>query len=163
MNPLAHLLPALVTLLQAPPLTWDGADVPAEEHLPGNNAGHYVLLTQPTATALSGATGCKQWSCTALLDVVTQFNTDLLDSAPAESIATQVTDRVEGTRLLLPPGFDCGPARLELHSELRDNLGELKSIRRLLRYRWDVFYDGMMPAPLAGVRALTTGRLRAVH
>jgi len=163
MNPLAHLLPALVTLLQDPSLSWDGAEVVAEEHLPGNNAGHYVLLTQPTATALSGATGCKRWSCTALIDVVTQFATDYLDSAPAEAIATQITDRVENARLVLPAGFDCGPALLELHSELRDDLGELKAIRRLLRYRWDVFYDGMVPKPPAGVRAVTTGRLRAVH
>lgn len=162
MNPLAHLLPALITLLQAPPLTWDGADIAAEEHLPGNNAGHYVLLTQPTATALSGASGCKQWSCTALLDVVTQFPTDLLDSAPAESIATQLTDRVEGVRLALPAGFDCGPAQLQLHSELRDDLGELKAIRRLLRYRWDVFYDGLISPPIAGAPPTPVYRIRAI-
>lgn len=163
MNPLAHLLPALITLLQAPPLTWDGADIPAEEHLPGNNAGHYVLLTQPTATALSGASGCKQWSCTALLDVVTQFPTDLLDSAPAESIATQLTDRVEGVRLALPAGFDCGPAQLQLHSELRDDLGELKAIRRLLRYRWEVFYHGGSAAPPLGLRVFAPNRVRVIN
>lgn len=163
MNPLAHLLPALITLLQAPPLTWDGADIVAEEHLPGNNAGHYVLLTQPTATELGGSPGCKQWSCTALLDVVTQFPTDLLDSAPAESIATQLTDRVEGVRLTLPAGFDCGPAQLQLHSELRDDLGELKAIRRLLRYRWEVFYHGSI-TPVAGkVRVAAAGRIRLVN
>lgn len=141
MNPLAYLLPALIALLKAPPLQCDGANVGAYEHLPGNSAGHYVLLEQPTATGAGGAIACRRWSCTALVNVVTQFATDLVSSEPAETLATQVAERVEGQRLVLPAGFDCGPATLELHSELREDDGELLAVRRLLRYRWDVYYN----------------------
>lgn len=140
MNPLRHLLPALYTVLTAPPLVADGGDVPAYEHLAEPEAGHYVLLTQPTAVGASGARDCRQWSCTALVDIVTQFAPGYVSSAPADELADAVTDRVEGQSLALPAGYQCGPARLELHSELRELDGELVAVRRLLRFRWEVFY-----------------------
>lgn len=148
MNPLAYLLPALVTLLKAPPLSYEGQVVPAYEYVPGNRPTHYVLLTQPTAVAVPGGRGCRQWTCTALIDVVTQFPTDYLSSLPAEAIATQVTERIEGAEgsklrpvLTLPSNYECGPAALELHSQLEELTGELVAIRRLLRYRFDIYYS----------------------
>lgn len=158
MNPLASLLPALIALLNAPPLQYDGAEVGAFEHLPSNNAGHYVLLQQPTAVGAGGSAACRRWSCTALVDVVTQFPTDLVSSEPAETLATQVASRVEGRRLTLPVGYDCGPATLDLHSELRESDGELLAVRRLLRYRWDVFYSTpLTDMPLTPAPSVETG------
>ena len=163
MNPLLHLLPAVYAALSRPALTWAGAPVPAFEHLAQPLAGHYVLLEQPTATGQGGGRQCRQWSCTALVDVVTQFPTDLVSSAPADALADQITDRLEGQALYgLPAGYDCGPAVLELHNELREGGAgvELAAVRRLLRFRWTVYAHATAPIwPPAG----NGGNYRLTH
>jgi hypothetical protein len=171
MNPLARLLPALITLLRAPALTWDGADVNVWEHLPGNEAGHYVLVEQATRTRAPGSTGCKHWSCTVLFRVITQFDPAAITNVPAETIAGQLIARLEGEdntppRLDLGPGYDCHPAELVLDSPGPPELdGELVAVTRLLRYRWEIYYS--TPAADAGgsapVRRVQSGRIRAIH
>lgn len=170
MNPLARLLPALITLLRAPALSWDGADVNVWEHLPANEARHYVLVEQPTATKASGSTACRHWSCTVLLKVITQFPPDAIPSEPVEDIATQVIARVEGDnpalpapRLYLGPGYDCHPAELVLHSELNELDGELVAVQRLLRYRWEIYYSPSAAGDTGRVRRVQGGRIRAIN
>jgi hypothetical protein len=140
MNPLRHLLPALYAVLATPPLTASGAAVLVYEHLPKPESSHYVLLEQPTATGAAGSRACLQWSCTALVDVITQFVPSLISSGPVDELADEIAQRVEHRTLALPAGYQCGPATLELHSEVRESDGELVAVRRLLRFRWDVFY-----------------------
>jgi hypothetical protein len=140
MNPLAVLIPALYTALTSPPLSYAGVEVPVYEHLEGNNAGHYVLLEQPSDADAGGTAGCKHFSCTVLVDVVTQF-ADVVSSLPAESIVTQVHERLRGTRLALPDRWDCQPSTVEPATQLKELDGELVAVRRLLRYRWEIYYN----------------------
>ena len=138
MNPLEHLIPAILTALAG--LTWGGVAVPVVEHLPGNEARHYVLLTQPTDAEAGGAAGCLQDSCTVLLDVVTQFRSGALSTLPAESLTSQINTRLRRVRLPLPPGWDCGPGLLLPTLQLTELTGELTAVRRLLRFRFEVYY-----------------------
>ena len=147
MNPLEHLLPAILTALTG--LQVAGVAVPVVEHLQGNTAGHYVLLTQPTDAEAGGAAGCVQDSCTALLDVVTQFRPGAISTLPAESLTSQINTRLRRVRLPLPPGWDCGPGRLLPTLQLTELNGELAAVRRLLRFRWEVYYDLTPAAPPA--------------
>lgn len=141
MNPLAALLPAIYRALAAPPLMWQGVEVPAGQFVNGNDAANYVLITQPTDTDAGGATGCRHFTCTVLLDVVTQFAKDRLTAAPAEAIVSQLHERLRGKRLVLPAGWDCMPGVLELVSQVEELDGELAAVRRLVRYRWEVYYN----------------------
>ena len=138
MNPLEHLLPAILTALTG--LQVAGVAVPVVEHLPGNTAGHYVLLTQPTDAEAGGAAGCLQDSCTVLLDVVTQFRPGAISSLPAESLTTQINARLRRQRLPLPAGWDCGPGLLLPTVQLTELGTELVAVRRLLRFRFEIFY-----------------------
>lgn len=140
MNPLAVLLPAIHLALTAPPLTWQGVTVPAGQFVRGNSAGYYVLISQPTDADAPGAAGCRHYSCAVLLDVVTQFGKDLLTAAPAEAIVGQLHQRLRGVRLPLPVGWDCMPGVLELVSQVEELDGELAAVRRLVRYRWELYY-----------------------
>lgn len=171
MNPLARLLPALITLLRAPALVWEGADVNVWEHLPGNEAGHYVLVEQATRVKAPGSTGCKHWSCTVLFRVITQFEPKAITNVIAEEIAGQIIDRIEGEdstlplpRLELGPGYACDPAELVLDSPGPPELdGELVAVTRLLRYRWEIFYSKPSAAAITPVRAVLSGRVRTIH
>lgn len=138
MNPLLRLLPALYTRLSG--LTQAGQDVPVFQHLDTPRAGHYVLLEQATAPRAPGTQGCRQWSCTVLLNIVTQFpKQGRVSAIPANELADQVTTLLDDCRLLLPD-YDCGPGRLELSTELREQGPESIAVRRLLRYRWTISY-----------------------
>jgi hypothetical protein len=162
MNPLKYLSPALYTRLASPALTVAGVNVPVFEHLSGPEAGHYVLLQQPTHSKLPGAAGCKGWSCTALIDIITQFQPGYVSSEPGDELLDQITDRLEDQRLVIP-GFDCGPATFEPSLQTLDETdGELAAVRRLIRFRWDVYYHG---GPVGGtaLRAVAGQRLRAIH
>jgi hypothetical protein len=148
LNPLAVLLPALNATLTAPPLLWQGSPVVVEQHLAGNSKGHYVLIEQPMAVDAGGSTACKRYACTALLDVVTQFRTDRISSRPAEEITSLLMDRLDSRRLALRgEGWECGPSLLEISTPLTEQVGSLVAVRRLLRYRWDVFYHMSTSAP----------------
>ena len=107
MNPLLRLSPAVVAALAG--LGYGGAAVPAGEFFVAQPAGHYVVLDQPTAVEVSGRAACKQWTCTALVDVVTQFPGPALSSAPADALAEQVLVRLQDVALALPAG--CSAAR----------------------------------------------------
>jgi len=148
MNPLAVLLPALYAALASPALIWDSQPVRAYEHLPDNIPTHYVLIEQPTDADIGGSRGCQRYSCTVLLDVITQFATDLVSSVPVESLVSQIHERLRGQRLPLPKGWGCAPGVLLLASQLNELDGELLATRRLLRYRWDLTYT----PPLASLR-----------
>ncbi|GAB2958993.1 hypothetical protein GCM10027048_27730 [Hymenobacter coalescens] len=139
MDPLLRLVPAVHNALTATPLAWGASAVPVYQHLNTPHAGHYVLLTQPTSVTQSLNPSCRRWSCTVLLDVVTQFAEGQVSTIPAATVADQITARLEGQRLLLPAGWDCGPGTLELQTQLTET-GELLALRRLLRLRWDVAY-----------------------
>lgn len=143
MNPLAVLLPAVYAALASPPLTWQGQPVPVGQFVgpDWDKAGHYVLLSQPSDGDAGGSTGCNRFSCTVLIDVVTQFGKDLLSAAPAEALVSQINGRLRRTRLGLPSGWDCQPGTLEVASQLEELDGELVAIRRLLRYRWELYYN----------------------
>jgi len=143
MNPLLRLSPAVYAALAG--LAYAGAPVPVAEHLTGSTGGHYVLLEQPTAVKVSGRARCKQWTCTQLVDVVTQFPADAVSSAPADALSDQVLLALDDVRLLLPVGWQCGPGVAELNTEIRETDGALLAVRRLLRLRWDVFYDTYRP------------------
>jgi hypothetical protein len=149
LNPFKHLSPALYARLSNA-LTLAGAVVPVHEHLPGNHAGHYVLLQQPLATRAPGSAGCQAWSCTVLVDVVTQFPTQAISSVPANELADQITELLDFQRLTVP-GYDCGPGLLEtLGDAPPESIGELVVVRRLLRYRWQVHYHAaasVVPVP----------------
>ena len=138
MNPLLRLSPAVVAALAG--LGYGGAAVPAGEFFVAQPAGHYVVLDQPTAVEVSGRAACKQWTCTALVDVVTQFPGPALSSAPADALAEQVLVRLQDVALALPAGWQCGPGVLELQSEARETDGARLAVRRLLRLRWAVTY-----------------------
>lgn len=138
MNPLEHLLPAILTALAG--LSWAGVAVPVVEHLPGNAAGHYVLLTQPTDADNGGTARCLQDSCTVLLDVVTQFRPGAISTLPAEALTTQINARLRRVSLPLPPGWDCGPGLLLPTVQLTELGPELVAVRRLLRYRFEIYY-----------------------
>lgn len=163
MNPLAVLLPALDLALHAPPLMLAGLSVPVEQHLLANTAGHYVLITQPTDTDAGGAAGCLHYSCTVLFDVVTQFGTDLVSSQPAEQLVSQIHQRLRGQRLVLPAGWDCQPGSLEPGTQLVEELAGLRIVRRLLRYRWEIYYHGAVGALTQPLRATVAGNYRAIH
>lgn len=142
MNPLAVLLPALYAALTTPALSQGGAAVPVHQHLLVAEAGHYVLISQPTDTDLGGATGCRRFACTVLLDVVTQFADRRVSSVPAEAIVSQVNERLRGRRLNgLLAGWEAGPGELVLSTQLEELEGELLAVRRLLRYRWELYYN----------------------
>lgn len=143
MNPLAALLPALYAALATPPLQWQGVTVPVGQFVgpTWDASGHYVLLTQPTDTDLGRTAGCWRFTCTVLIDVVTQFGQNALSAAPAEAIVSQVNDRLRGVRLALPLGWDCQPGTMQLASQVEETDGDLVAVRRLLRYRWDVYYN----------------------
>lgn len=166
MNPLAVLLPALDVALNAPPLTVGGVNVPVEQRLPANTPGFYVLITQPSDTDAGGATGCEHFSCTVLLDVVTQFRTDQVSGLPAEQLVSQINQRLRRQRLALPAPWDCQPGTLEPGTQPPDELLEgLVVVRRLLRYRWEIYYHGSTGAPIAPAlaRATTSGAYRVIH
>jgi len=164
MNPLALLLPALDLALNVPPLMLGGVSVPVAQRLPGNAAGHYVLVTQPSDTDAGGATGCEHYSCTVLLDVVTQFRTDEASGLPAEQLVTQINQRLRRQRLTLPAGWDCQPGSLEPGLQPPDEQAQgLLVIRRLLRYRWEIYYHGASGAIPQLVRATANSNYRAIH
>jgi hypothetical protein len=165
MNPLAYLLPALLATLKAPPLEWNGAAVKVYQHLPGNEASHYVVIEQPTDADAPGSTGCDHFSCTVLLNVVTQFAEGVATSSVVESLVTQINARLRRKRLELAPGWDCQPGELTPGIELRETDGESILVRRLLRYRWEVYYNQAADtgAPLAPVRRVQAGRIRAIN
>lgn len=141
MNPLAALLPALYTALTSPALVWAGADVPVyQPQAPGALAGHYVLLTQPTDQDAGGAAGCRQYSCTVALDVVSQFAPGAVSSLPAEHLVSDIHARLRGQRLALGSGWDCQPGRLENEVQLPELDGTTVALRRVLLYRWELFY-----------------------
>lgn len=149
MDPLRHLLPAVYQALSATPLAVGGASVPVFQHLPKPQGGHYVRLHQPRAPQAAGASSCYEWSCTLLVDVVTQFPTTAIDTIPAGDIADQILTRLhrdeDGQRpvLPLPTGWQCGPATVELNEGLDEPAApgnELAAYRRLIRLRWPVFY-----------------------
>lgn len=161
MNPLAVLIPALYAKLAG--LSYGGQAVPVYEHLPKNSPTHYVLIEQPTDTDAGGSIGCAHYSCTVLLDVVTQFASDVVTSEPAEAIVSQIHARLRRQRLVLPAGWDCQIGLVEPATQLVELDGELLAIRRLLRYRWEVYYHGV-PAPESfAARSLWAGGLREVH
>lgn len=160
MNPLKHLSPALYARLSNA-LTLDGEAVPVKEHWDGNYPGHYVLLQQPTHVPQGGSAGCKAWSCTALVDVITQFP-DAVSSAPVDELLDQISNLLDGQRLTLPTSWECGPATFEPSQEVNDATGGRTQVRRLVRYRWQVYYhpptdepesagvlDGALPLLLA--------------
>lgn len=138
MNPLAYLLPALHAALAG--LTVDGVPVFVGQFVDGNTAGHYVLIDQPTDADAGGSVGCEHFSCTVLLDVVTQFPTDQVNSLAAESLVSQINARLRRQRLALGGQWDCGPGSLEPAVQQRETDGGLTLHRRLLRYRWEVYY-----------------------
>lgn len=144
MDPLQHLLPAVYTALTAPTLAVDGTDVPVFQHLFEPRAGHYVLLSQPTAVDEGGSAACLGWSCTLLIDVVTQFRTRAIDTIPAAQLASAILARLHRQRLVFTaPEWDCGPAALVLNQGLDDPAApgqELFAYRRLIRLRWTVYY-----------------------
>jgi hypothetical protein len=165
MNPLADLLPALLLLLNTPALQVEGVDVVAYEHLPGNNAGHYVLVEQPTDSDAGGSTGCEHFSCTVLLNVVTQFEKGVATSSPVESLVTQINSRLRRKELDLGPAWTCGRGTLTPGTELREEDGEFLLVRRLLRYRWEVYNNGTPAEAGFGLaaRQVQTGRIRLIH
>lgn len=139
MNPLLRLSPAVYAALSG--LAYAGVPVPAVEFLAAPTAGHYVLLEQPTAVEVSGRARCKQWTCTLVVDVVTQFAGDLLSSGPADALSEQVLVALQDVALPLPEaGWQCSAGTLELSTELRETDGALKAVRRLLRLRWTLTY-----------------------
>jgi hypothetical protein len=147
MNPLEHLLPALFLALNSPAkpefelpdkLEWAGQEVPVNEHFDSAQPGHYVEIDQPGDTDAGGAAGCKRYSCTVLLNVVTQFD-GVVTSLPVESLVSQINARLRGQRLTLPEGWDCGPGDVTA-LQVKETDGKRPAVRRLLRYRWDVFY-----------------------
>lgn len=138
MNPLLQLSPALYAKLTSPALTVAGVAVPVWRHLPLPEPGHYVHLQQPTLAALPGATGCKVWSCTTLVDVITQFQPGYVSDAPVNELIEQITNRLDGQRLALT-GYDCGPATYDPSQPLEEADGELIAVRQLLRFRWAVY------------------------
>lgn len=149
MDPLTYLLPAVYTALSAPALTVEGASVPVFQHLPEPLAGHYVLLTQPTAVDEGGSADCMGWSCTLLIDVVTQFPTRAINTIPSQQLAAAILERLHRAadgirpRLTLPDAWDCGPASLVLNQGLDDPAApgqQLFAYRRLIRLRWPVYY-----------------------
>lgn len=146
MNPLEVLLPALYLALNTPALEWAGQPVPAEQNLPGPTAGHYVLLDQPTDADAGGATSCAHFTCTVLLQVVTQFAADAVSSRAAESLASQIHARLRGQRLDLGAEWDCQPGTVST-LEAKGLPGELLTVRRLLRYRWEVYHHTPAPIP----------------
>ncbi|UOR07163.1 hypothetical protein MUN82_08710 [Hymenobacter aerilatus] len=163
MNPLKHLIPTLYTTLTVPPLVYDGVDIKVYEHPDSELREHYVFLQQPTFAPTAGSTGCRAWECTALIDVITQFPADQLSSEPADELADQITNRLDNVALPMPAGWQCGRGITLLGSELREDNGELRAVRRLLRYRWSVYYHGgTYLQPLPPVYAAPTGRYRAV-
>ncbi len=140
MNPLLRLLPALYTRLSG--LEVAGEAVPVYQHLDKPTAGHYVLIENARATKGPGMSGCLQWSCTAQITVITQFiQKRRVSSVPANTIADVITTLLDDKRLDLSE-YDCQPARLELNDELPRDLTELVKVRRVLRYRWEVYYHG---------------------
>lgn len=150
MNPLKHLSPALYARLASPALLLDGVAVPVFEHVPDNYAGHYVLLQQPTHVPAGRARGCQGWSCTALVDVITQFAAEAVSSDPVDELLDQISERLDGEPLALPTGFDCGRATFEPSLEIRETTGERVQVRRLVRYRWQVYYHAPAEPPLPG-------------
>lgn len=157
MNPLAVLLPALHAKLTSPELLVNGAVVPVKEYFPLNQPGHYVEVTQPTDTDAGGGAHCPQFDCTVLLNVVTQFAGRTITRVPAESIVTQINERLRGQRLALPDGWDCSPGILSALQVGVEKPDQLLSIRRLLRYRWTLTYH--IPA----VAPVPAGYLNAVY
>jgi hypothetical protein len=139
MDPLLRLVPAVYAALTSPALEYGSVSVPVYQHLNEPNRGHYVLLTQPTTATRSLNPNCRQWSCTLLLDVVTQFAEGAVSTIPAATIADQILTRLEGQRLSLPDRWDCGPGSVELETQLTE-AGELLALRRLIRLRWEVYY-----------------------
>lgn len=136
MNPLASLLPALATALAG--LEVEGTPVFVGQFLPANNPGHYVLIEQPTDTDAGGGAECPRFTCTVLLDVVTQFPTDLANSLPVESLVSQIHARLRRKRLALGDNWDCQPGSVEPAIQLRETDGQKLILRRPLRYRWDI-------------------------
>ena len=139
MNPLKHLSPALYATLSNA-LTLGGALVPVVEHLPGTYAGHYVLLSQTTHVPEGGSQGCYGWSCTALVDIITQFPDSRVSSAPADELLDQIDALLHRQRLPLPANWECGPATFEPSLERRETDGQYPAVRRLVRFRWQVYY-----------------------
>lgn len=139
MNPLAVLLPALNTALNTPPLQWAGVNVPATQQLNGNSEGHYVLIDQPTDTDGAGSPGCGRYSCTVLLDVVTQFEPGAVTGRVAEALVSQIHARLRGKALTLPAGWTCGLGRVEPTVQIKELDGEKYAVRRLVRYRWEIY------------------------
>lgn len=140
MNPLAVLLPALHAALTAPALELAGAAVPVGQYFDVAQAGPYVEIDQPTDTDLSGASLCGPFSCTVLLNVVTQFPARAVSGLPAEALVSQINARLRGQRLPLPAGWDCQPGTLEPGLQLKETDGEQRLVRRLLRYRWNLSF-----------------------
>lgn len=149
MDPLQHLIPAVYTALSATPLTQAGKSVPVFQHPDKEQSWHYVLLSQPTATDDIGSAGCYGWSCTLLIDVVTQFHSRAIDTIPSQHLAAAILERLhraaDGTRprLDLPDGWDIGPTQLVLNQGLDDPAQpnqQLFAYRRLIRLRWPVYY-----------------------
>lgn len=140
MNPLAVLRPALYTALTSPALLLAGADVPVGEYFPGAPGAAYVEIDQPTDTDAGGSAGCRQFSCTALLNVVTQFNSVQVSGNMAETIVSQIHARLRGQVLPMPDGWQCGPGQLEPALQVKETNGEQTLVRRLLRYRWALYY-----------------------
>jgi hypothetical protein len=138
-NPLKYLSPAILAALKAAGLAYEGQAVPVARSLAKPTAGHYVLLHEPTASKLPGAKGCKQWTCTQLVDVVTQFPEEI-SIKPADDIADQVLAVLDEVALLLPGRWQCGPGVLVLASEIQETNTDLKAVRRLLRLRWKISY-----------------------
>lgn len=139
MNPLKYLSPALYARLHNA-LVLDGVAVPVYENPDANIGGHYVLLQQPTHVPEGGSQGCYGWSCTALVDVVTQFPTSAVSGAVADELLDQISNLLDGQSLDLPEGWQCGKATFEPSQELKELTPARLVTHRLVRYRYRVYY-----------------------
>lgn len=143
MNPLLHLSPAIYTALTTPaPLALEGAPVPVFEHLPNDFDGaRYVLLNEPAASKRPGSRGCQAWSCTVLVDCVTLYTPGYVSSIPADELADQVTQRLDGVVLPLTGGLSMSLAEAETINSLNDAFdGEQVDVHRYVRMRFALYY-----------------------
>ncbi|UPL50528.1 DUF3168 domain-containing protein [Hymenobacter sublimis] len=131
---------AIYAAVTTPVITLGDQVVPVYSHVPSTASAPYILLSQVSTAATSGAMACKYAECVFQLTILTSFpDPGIAYDLPIYTISGQVVNALDGKKLPLADGYSMRPLVVDYKRNASRYNNNSLEVLRYIRVKTIVF------------------------